>query len=500
MDELKQIYDEIIEESHEKKGHGKIDVREFAEFDINKITRAILRRYECFETGIDPDVDPTYNEILNEKPPRSERPKRITREERYILTAKRIREVNLDVGDVIACELSTYRTSYEYSSLSFEEFCSYIFWRTQTRNNQILQAPIPYIWLYLAELCNFIEYDTIEETISMLSFLLSTQKHQRAKTIIREAISDFLVYYGDSETLKEYDTEICKFNSVKNSLFFLNGTHSDPFDYVVSYSSYKIKESEIYNECPKTVRKYFMSFFYKIVDLLRVEGVDLLALWIGQYELAKRHELLIKEVKFNLVVEKQLIEDGILLRSVTQGGAYEATMKPLGQDVDPGERIFYRNYIIDYPIQFFDNELRKITGKKQIDISTKKLHEMAGRGEKDNLNKIIEFYESDIFTDCIESCLRLCIEELLQERKEYLEHSKEENEYIYCEIEFENTSKKFSYITDDKSITVGDMVVVPTGVYNFESIAIVRSIKRCTSENAPYPPLKTKKIIRKHIQ
>lgn len=499
MEKLKQIYDEIIEESHKKKSFGGIDFNEFREVIIDQITRAIVRREECKANGIDPDADPTYNEILNEKAPRSERPKKITREERYILTAKKIKDVNLSVGDVVACELSTYRTSYEYSNLSFEEFCAYIFWRTQTRNNQVLQAPIPYVWLYLEELCNFIEFDTVEQTLSMLSFLFSTQKHQRAKTIIRDAISDFLVYYGDSEALKPYDAEIGNFNNVKSSLLFLNGTHLNPFDYVVSRSSYKIKESETYNEFPKTVRKYFMIFFYKMIDLLGVEGVDFLPLWVGQYELRKRHEFMIKEVRFNLVLEKQLIEDGILLRSVTQDGVYEATMSALGQDVDPGECIFHRNYIIDYPIRVFDNELRKITGKKQIEISINKLREMASYGENDNLIKIIEFYESYTFMDCVKSCLRLCDEELQQERKEYVQHFKS-IEYIYCEVEFENTRRKFAYITDDESIAVGDMVVVPTGPYNFDSIAVVHSIKRCTSENSPYPPSKTKKIIRKHIE
>ena len=133
LTQIKLVYDEIIEESHKKKDYGGINFREFAEFEIDKITKAILRRYECLENGIDIDTDSVYADILNEKPPRSERPKKITREETYILTARKLRDVNLDVGDVIACELSAYRTSYEYSSLSFEEFCSYIFWRTHTQ-------------------------------------------------------------------------------------------------------------------------------------------------------------------------------------------------------------------------------------------------------------------------------------------------------------------------------------------------------------------------------
>ena len=72
-------------------------------------------------------------------------------------------------------------------------------------------------------------------------------------------------------------------------------------------------------------------------------------------------------------------------------------------------------------------------------------------------------------------------------------------EYIYCDVKFENTPRKFSYITDDDSIVVGDTVVVPTGRNNIESIGVVCNIQRCTSKNAPYPPTKTKRILRKFI-
>ena len=271
MEKIKQIYDEIIEESHKKKSFGVIDVNEFRDVIIDKMTRAIIRREECKANGINPDEDPIYNEIINEKLPPSERPKRITREERYILMAKKIRDINLNAGEVCPCKLSAYHISYKYSDLLFEEFSSYIYWRTQTRNHQILQAPIPYVWLYLYELCNFIEFENTEEIISMLSFLLASQNHQRAKTIIREAMSEFLLYYGDVKMLDEYDSNIDKFSSVKSSLSFLNGTHPNPFGYIISQSAYRFKNSEVFKEYPKTAAKYFMIFFYKIIDVFSAQ-------------------------------------------------------------------------------------------------------------------------------------------------------------------------------------------------------------------------------------
>ncbi len=76
----------------------------------------------------------------------------------------------------------------------------------------------------------------------------------------------------------------------------------------------------------------------------------------------------------------------------------------------------------------------------------------------------------------------------------------ENTEYIYCEVEFDGASRKYSYITDDESINEGDMVVVPIGSRNLETLGVVASIIRCTVKNAPYPPSKTKKILRKHVE
>ena len=75
----------------------------------------------------------------------------------------------------------------------------------------------------------------------------------------------------------------------------------------------------------------------------------------------------------------------------------------------------------------------------------------------------------------------------------------ENTEYIYCEVEFVGASRKYSYITVDESINKDDKVVVPFGSRNLEAIGVVANVIRCIGKNAPYPPSKTKRIIRKHI-
>lgn len=76
----------------------------------------------------------------------------------------------------------------------------------------------------------------------------------------------------------------------------------------------------------------------------------------------------------------------------------------------------------------------------------------------------------------------------------------ETTEYVYCEVEVDGALRQYSYITDDESICEGDKVVVPFGSQNLEAMGVVANIIRCTGKNAPYPPSKTKKVLRKHIE
>ncbi len=73
----------------------------------------------------------------------------------------------------------------------------------------------------------------------------------------------------------------------------------------------------------------------------------------------------------------------------------------------------------------------------------------------------------------------------------------ENTEYIYCEVDL-GASHKYSYITEDENIKEGDTVVVPIGSRNLETLGIIAKIIRCTGKTAPYPPSKTKKVLRKH--
>lgn len=70
-------------------------------------------------------------------------------------------------------------------------------------------------------------------------------------------------------------------------------------------------------------------------------------------------------------------------------------------------------------------------------------------------------------------------------------------EYIYCGVTFPGSGMRYSYLTDDDSIQVGDFVVAPAGEDNCESIVQVESVAYFAADEVPYPLEKTKRILRK---
>lgn len=73
------------------------------------------------------------------------------------------------------------------------------------------------------------------------------------------------------------------------------------------------------------------------------------------------------------------------------------------------------------------------------------------------------------------------------------------SEYIFCSVIFKGGYKSYYYLTDDDSIEIGDLVLVPAGDDDHEVVVEVDNIEYFSKENAPRPIEKTKRIIRKYI-
>ncbi|MEG1869182.1 MAG: hypothetical protein RR219_09700, partial [Clostridiales bacterium] len=70
-------------------------------------------------------------------------------------------------------------------------------------------------------------------------------------------------------------------------------------------------------------------------------------------------------------------------------------------------------------------------------------------------------------------------------------------EYIFCSVEFDESSKSYYYLTEDESLEIGDLVLVPVGKEANTSLAQIVDIEYFSKDNVPFPLEKVKSIIRK---
>ena len=79
----------------------------------------------------------------------------------------------------------------------------------------------------------------------------------------------------------------------------------------------------------------------------------------------------------------------------------------------------------------------------------------------------------------------------------YNKSRRRKSDYIFCDVSYENGGKTYCYISDDDSIEIDDMVLVPVGKDNKEKKAYVVKKDYYSYDDAPYPVEQTKHIIRK---
>ncbi len=70
----------------------------------------------------------------------------------------------------------------------------------------------------------------------------------------------------------------------------------------------------------------------------------------------------------------------------------------------------------------------------------------------------------------------------------------------YCIVNFPESRKGYSYLADGLDLAEGDIVIVPAGPENTPSAVRVVSVCDCTAESAPYPPERTKSVIRRAVR
>ena len=82
--------------------------------------------------------------------------------------------------------------------------------------------------------------------------------------------------------------------------------------------------------------------------------------------------------------------------------------------------------------------------------------------------------------------------------KEYELERLRKGKLIYCSVAFEHTDKTYYYRTQDASLHKGDLVLVPVGRNNRETLAKIVKVEHFAPEDVPFPIQQTKCILRRY--
>ncbi|MDD6022394.1 MAG: hypothetical protein ACI4GA_07940 [Acutalibacteraceae bacterium] len=88
-------------------------------------------------------------------------------------------------------------------------------------------------------------------------------------------------------------------------------------------------------------------------------------------------------------------------------------------------------------------------------------------------------------------------EQQLAEQAKMREYENDKTIYTYCGVLLPFSSRPYSFRTEDKTIKIGDTVIVPVGENEKEMKGQVVSIGQYSRLGVPYPVEKAKMIIRK---
>ena len=69
--------------------------------------------------------------------------------------------------------------------------------------------------------------------------------------------------------------------------------------------------------------------------------------------------------------------------------------------------------------------------------------------------------------------------------------------YQYCMVQFRENGAPYAYLTGGVPLEAGAFVIVPVGQYGAEKLGRVTEVFLCTEQDAPYPPERTKFVLRK---
>ena len=407
MERLREIYDQITECSRFVY-RSTINLRPLLDSIIAEVNAARANLYgngEGDKEKTHTETEDVFGNLINV--PSDPKPECSNPDSVFLNNARLIKCANLLEGEIIPPQKEFLDG---YKDLSFEEFCSYVFWRTSVRKGDLskaIQSPCGYLYLYLSELVNFIEYDTVEETTQALYTLSSANFPEKQIQMISNATREFVTLYGSKQ-----DAESCAnldyYDMLRRADTILKGDYRDALYYIADYSTKSIKGSAVYRDYEPLIRSAFPKALHIANEFLGHRGIPFLQLWIGVPQYFSAYLGYVRTIESSRVVDKTVAFGGIILTKVIGGNIEEVKRTSLGQDKDPGQCVFNRAYIMQSFYSVFERELRRLIGARSISLKTSDLWKMSKHS--DVVKRIAEIFETEAFADCIRTAIIDAIE------------------------------------------------------------------------------------------
>ncbi len=71
--------------------------------------------------------------------------------------------------------------------------------------------------------------------------------------------------------------------------------------------------------------------------------------------------------------------------------------------------------------------------------------------------------------------------------------------YTFCGVSYFHSEQVYHYLTEDMSLEIGDLVVVPVGAYGQEVVAEIVTVQKHRRKTAPYPPERAKWVKGRYV-
>ena len=232
----------------------------------------------------------------------------LSKEDRYLEGAKKLKEIDLDAREITGTR-KTY--IYGYQDLTFDEFVSYLSWRTLIRKRQEVSVPGGFLALYLIEIVNFIEVENVFEGVKTINFLETLSAGIAANLRqIKKAREEFLFLYGTLDEAKSI-VDYSEYQYILDDDNITQRKKCSLLNHLCKRHYSAFLKSKMYLENTDLLEEDFYDWFYSVSDYFLQNKINLLESYGGEIKYGAMRKVYVKKIRHEIVVKKEIDFCGI---------------------------------------------------------------------------------------------------------------------------------------------------------------------------------------------